>query len=921
MQEEQQMREYRKQLEVEKETFSKQLNKLHQLPPCYSYIATKYLSKVIKEITGFSDFRDFFVSEIKSFSNSKQGQIKIASIGSGDSSEELELCKRINLGNKVVFDCYEMNEFMIAEARKKADAMGIEMNFFEQDFNQISFSNQYDGFFASHSLHHVTNLEGLFTAIDNNGKPGYFFLINDMIGRNGHMSWPRSQAFLESLWSTLPERLKWNALFERFELELPNYDWSANGTTFEGIRAQDILPLLSEHFKFEYFVPFYSLIGRIIDRFFGYNYNVDANDPNNDLALLDHLWYMDELFLSQKYLPPTQMFCKVVDPRLDEVILKSRIYKSVEEACYQHYLDVAVDKENQKIPLTISLSRQSFANPEILKPIDELMPPQELKDHVGSGDFKAIGNAILGHLINLGELMPNGRVLDVGCGCGRVALPLIQYLGIEGSYEGFDIHAPSITWCQENISHQYPNFQFQVSDIYSNRYNPEGTIQASDYKFPYPDEYFDVVFLTSIFTHLLPNDLEHYLSEIARVLKTGGRCLITVFLLNEESLSLMTIASNNLVEAGYQLTFKYNYGYYAVNDANIPEGAVAYDENFIQNLYKKFRLSILQPIHYGSWCGRQLASTGQDLIVAVKEELNIDFQSESIPLRLIQEDLPADVAILDQPKAFTDGHFYSPIPNIRDLQKNEAKIWSNSFDVLGIDFNDASHCNLLFYVFPKYIEEYDYPLEASNEITYYINNGQFGWCDSRILFCMLRHLQPKRMIEIGSGYTSLLTADVNRRFLKQELEFTCIEPYPRDFLLKGVSGINYLITQKVEDLPLSTFSNLQRGDILFIDSSHVSKTGSDVNYLFFEVIPRLSEGVLIHIHDIFLPAEYPREWIINEGRSWNEQYLVRALLMYTHGFEVLFGSAYAFYKHPELLKKVLQNHLQLGGSLWLRKKV
>jgi len=271
-------------------------------------------------------------------------------------------------------------------------------------------------------------------------------------------------------------------------------------------------------------------------------------------------------------------------------------------------------------------------------------------------------------------------------------------------------------------------------------------------------------------------------------------------------------------------------------------------------------------------------------------------------------------------KAFADGHFYSPIINTVEIEEAQARIWSDSLEILGVDFNDQNHHVLLSEVLPKYLEDYDYSWEPVDETTFYINNGQFGWCDSRILFGMLRYLEPKRIIEVGSGYTSLLTADVNRRFFKKELEFTCIEPYPREFLLNGVSGISRLIAKKIENLPLSTFSNLQSGDILFIDSSHVSKTGSDVNYLFFEVIPRLPEGVLIHIHDIFLPAEYPKTWILNEGRSWNEQYLVRALLMYTQGFEVVFGSAYSFYKHPELLKKVLQNHLQLGGSLWLRKK-
>jgi len=175
------------------------------------------------------------------------------------------------------------------------------------------------------------------------------------------------------------------------------------------------------------------------------------------------------------------------------------------------------------------------------------------------------------------------------------------------------------------------------------------------------------------------------------------------------------------------------------------------------------------------------------------------------------------------------------------------------------------------------------------------------------------------MIEVGSGYSSLLTADVNRRFLNNELALTCIEPYPAPFLLEGVPGMSELIESQVQDVPLSTFERLQSGDILFIDSSHVSKTGSDVNTIYFDIIPRLKRGVLIHIHDIFLPADYPKEWVIDEKRCWNEQYLLRALLMFSHAFEVVFGCAYAAYQHADWVKKALGGELYGGGSLWIRK--
>lgn len=321
--------EYTKRVEQELLAYNN-IENIHELPPCFHYVTNKYLLPIVKEITGFADFRDFFTSEIENYALQATESVRIASIGSGTCDEELALCQKIKLSGKVIFDCYELNPTLLDRGREKAKSLGIEMRFFQQDFNQIQFQTAYDGFFASHSLHHVVNLECLFEAVHNSGKPGYFFLINDMIGRNGHMSWPKAQSFLESLWLTLPDRLKGNAFFKRVDIELPNFDCSTEG--FEGIRAQDILPLLIDNFKFEVFVPFFFCINRIIDRVYGNNYKVDDSNYSNDLALLDYMWYMDELFLAIKYLPPTQMFAKVVDPRLNTVTLKSRIYTHPAEA-------------------------------------------------------------------------------------------------------------------------------------------------------------------------------------------------------------------------------------------------------------------------------------------------------------------------------------------------------------------------------------------------------------------------------------------------------------------------------------------------------------------------------------------------------------------------------------------------------------
>lgn len=177
------------------------------------------------------------------------------------------------------------------------------------------------------------------------------------------------------------------------------------------------------------------------------------------------------------------------------------------------------------------------------------------------------------------------------------------------------------------------------------------------------------------------------------------------------------------------------------------------------------------------------------------------------------------------------------------------------------------------------------------------------------------------MIEVGSGFSSLLSADVNHRFLGDAMDFTCIEPYPRDFLKKPIPGLSRVLQNKVESLPLDLFGELDDGDILFIDSSHCSKTGSDVNYLYFQVLPRLRPGVLIHIHDIFFPYDYPKQWSIDENRSWNEQYVLQAMLVHSYAFRVVFGSAYAHYVFPNKVMDVANGKLLGGGSFWMRKAV
>ena len=281
---------------------------------------------------------------------------------------------------------------------------------------------------------------------------------------------------------------------------------------------------------------------------------------------------------------------------------------------------------------------------------------------------------------------------------------------------------------------------------------------------------------------------------------------------------------------------------------------------------------------------------------------------------------------MSRPSAYPDGHFYSPVVDPDEIATRQAALWPAEPRVLGIDFDDASHLHVLRTCFPRYIADYDYPEQApgtDEELReFYTRNSQFGWLDARALFVLMREWRPGRVVEVGSGYSSLLMADVNRRHLGGRCEIVCVEPYPRPFLRRRIEGLSMVIEQKVQDVAFDVFETLEAGDILFIDSSHVAKTGSDVNHLFFEVLPRLRVGVRVHIHDIFLPLEYPKEWVIDENRSWNEQYLVHALLLHSRAFRIVFGCSYAFHRFPTDVQRALAlpgGHAFGGGSLWLEK--
>jgi ubiquinone/menaquinone biosynthesis C-methylase UbiE len=260
----------------------------------------------------------------------------------------------------------------------------------------------------------------------------------------------------------------------------------------------------------------------------------------------------------------------------------------------------------EKLPAVFKSRR-----PNIVDPTGLVLPAPESRAYVGGvDDFLEVGNEFLGYFKSICNLKPDESLLDVGCGIGRMAIPLTTYMGGTARYEGFDIVKSGIYWCTENITPEHTNFQFHHSNILNKAYNPGGRLPAAEYRFPFEDGSFDFVFLTSVFTHMLPVDMEHYFREIARVLKEGGRCLITFFLLNPESLKL--IESGKSTQA-----FTYGFGLYKAVQKNNPEAAIAYEEAYIHECHKKNGLNI-QAVHYGSWCGRGEYLSYQDIIIAQK---------------------------------------------------------------------------------------------------------------------------------------------------------------------------------------------------------------------------------------------------------------------------------------------------------------
>ena len=239
-----------------------------------------------------------------------------------------------------------------------------------------------------------------------------------------------------------------------------------------------------------------------------------------------------------------------------------------------------------------------------------LIPPHGLWFVGGEADYQATNEEFLKYFIELGGLQPDSHVLDVGCGIGVMASRLTSFLSPQGRYDGFDIVRVGIDWANKNIGSRFPNFRFKHADVFNKHYNARGTLDPDAFSFPYESGVFDFVFLKSVFTHMRPPGVAHYLREIRRVMKPSGFCLATAFLLNSESTSLIQSGRGSLA-------LVHDMGGYSVLDPLFPETAVGLPEADFESWCQQAGLTVKLPVHFGSWCGRQEYLSYQDVVVTV----------------------------------------------------------------------------------------------------------------------------------------------------------------------------------------------------------------------------------------------------------------------------------------------------------------
>jgi hypothetical protein len=269
------------------------------------------------------------------------------------------------------------------------------------------------------------------------------------------------------------------------------------------------------------------------------------------------------------------------------------------------------------------------------------------------------------------------------------------------------------------------------------------------------------------------------------------------------------------------------------------------------------------------------------------------------------------------------GHYYSTIPDRAQLIPHQDRIFSRERQPLhGIELDDAAMLGLLD-DFAPYYQDFPFVDEPRPDYRFHMDNGVYSRGDAVVLYSMLRARKPRRVVEVGSGMSTCLLLDVNRLFFRNSIELTSVDPYPERMLaLIGPEERRHLtvVTERLQDVDPATFSSLRRGDILFFDSTHVAKCDSDVNHIFFDILPTIAPGVHIHFHDMFYPFEYPKAWLLEIGAAWNELYMMRTFLQYNRDFRVNLFSDYAGLFLADRVEQTIPVFMRgVGSSLWLER--
>lgn len=276
---------------------------------------------------------------------------------------------------------------------------------------------------------------------------------------------------------------------------------------------------------------------------------------------------------------------------------------------------------------------------------------------------------------------------------------------------------------------------------------------------------------------------------------------------------------------------------------------------------------------------------------------------------------------LEKQGAWPAGHYYSPIPDRQEALQHVSRIDISTAQLTDVELNESAQLQLLE-EYSQSCGEPPFPEHQSEGFRYYFENSWFSYGDATFLYAFLRKNLPKRIVEVGSGLSSAVMLDTIDRYFPSRPQLTFIEPEPerlKSILKDGDDQSVQILESRVQDAPVSLFQQLDAGDLLFIDSSHVLKCGSDLQHLLFQILPLLKAGVFVHFHDIFYPFEYPPPWI-EQGHYWNECYMLRAFLAYNESWKIRFFNCYLHMKHPEILHArfplVQKNH---GGSIYIQR--